>query len=162
MIKNERFRVFPSIIGEFSQAYRQPCVVFASDCTLRLGASAHFMQIWCVLTFGGNPNHRRSNANNALVHIDPYVEMASAIGPYQPMAMRAYNCAIDTRLTQNEVRGFQGICILTFSCSHKYNFSRPNRKYFYPNRLERQSLYVHIVWYTVSGYCSPQWKHSLT
>ncbi|KAF7995649.1 hypothetical protein HCN44_006756 [Aphidius gifuensis] len=65
----------PAWADGFSNDYRQPCVVFCGHPSLRFGDAVHFVQLW-------EPDF-------------PYLD---ALAPFQPLAMKAVHCPIDTSL----------------------------------------------------------------
>ncbi|XP_034252889.1 integrator complex subunit 9 isoform X1 [Thrips palmi] len=87
LIKNGRLKHYKNIYAEgFSTEYRQPCVVFCGHPSLRFGDSVHFMELW-----GSNPQH-------AVVFTEPDFPYLEALAPFQPLAMKAMHCPIDTSL----------------------------------------------------------------
>ncbi|PSN51028.1 Integrator complex subunit 9 [Blattella germanica] len=71
LVRNGRLKHFKHIYTEgFSSDYRQPCVVFCGHPSLRFGDAVHFVELW-----GGK-----------------------ALAPFQPLAMKAVHCPIDTSL----------------------------------------------------------------
>jgi len=88
MHKSGILRVFPSAHDEkLAAVYREPCIIFASHPSLRLGEAAYFMTRF------------RANASNLLVLTDPHLDPARVREPFEPMAMTVVHCPIDTRLT---------------------------------------------------------------
>eukprot|EP00058_Branchiostoma_floridae_P003826 XP_002589314.1 hypothetical protein BRAFLDRAFT_217919 [Branchiostoma floridae] len=82
-----RLKVFPSVHGDFSSEFKTPCVVFAGHPTLRFGDGVHFMEIW-----------GQSKANT-VIFVEPDIPYLDALAPFQPLAMKAVHCPIDTRLS---------------------------------------------------------------
>ncbi|KAB0351266.1 hypothetical protein FD754_016123 [Muntiacus muntjak] len=76
LIQTNKLKHYPSIHGDFSNDFRQPCVVFTGHPSLRFGDVVHFMELW------GKPDFS-------------YLE---ALAPYQPLAMKCIYCPIDTRM----------------------------------------------------------------
>ncbi|XP_063959379.1 integrator complex subunit 9-like [Lytechinus pictus] len=87
LIKNGRLKHFPSVHGEFSNQFKTPCVVFTGHPSLRMGDAVHFMEMW------------GKNSNNTVLFIEPEFAYLDALAPYQPLAMKACYCPIDTALT---------------------------------------------------------------
>lgn len=46
MIQTNKLKHYPSIHGDFSSEFRQPCVVFTGHPSLRFGDVVHFMELW--------------------------------------------------------------------------------------------------------------------
>ena len=65
---------FQSVDAAFMQAYREPCVMFCDQPTLRSGDAAYFMQRWSA------------DEKNMLVAIDPDYGLDDLLAPYQVCA----------------------------------------------------------------------------
>ncbi|KAI8437886.1 hypothetical protein MSG28_010568 [Choristoneura fumiferana] len=92
----------------FSRDFRQPCVVFAGHPSLRFGAAVHLLELWAA-----QPQHAViftvSRVASGDTHCDsarrvsepdfPYLE---ALAPFQPLAMKAFHCPIDTSLNYSQ------------------------------------------------------------
>nr|DBA25472.1 TPA: hypothetical protein GDO54_009852 [Pyxicephalus adspersus] len=74
------------IHGEFSNEFKQPCVVFTGHPTLRFGDVVHFMELW------------GKSGLNTIIFTEPDFSYLDALAPYQPLAMKCVYCPIDTRL----------------------------------------------------------------
>ncbi|GBP25152.1 Integrator complex subunit 9 [Eumeta japonica] len=72
--------------GGFSADFRQPCVVFCGHPSLRFGDAVHFIEMWA-----SNPLH-------AVIFTEPDFPYMEALAPFQPLAMKAFHCPIDTSL----------------------------------------------------------------
>lgn len=46
LIQTNKLKHYPSIHGDFSSDFRQPCVVFTGHPSLRFGDVVHFMELW--------------------------------------------------------------------------------------------------------------------
>lgn len=46
LIQTNKLKHYPSIHGDFSSEFRQPCVVFTGHPSLRFGDVVHFMELW--------------------------------------------------------------------------------------------------------------------
>lgn len=46
LIQTNKLKHYPSIHGDFSNDFKQPCVVFTGHPTLRFGDVVHFMELW--------------------------------------------------------------------------------------------------------------------
>ncbi|XP_039760148.1 integrator complex subunit 9 [Pararge aegeria] len=66
--------------------FRVPCVVFAGHPSLRFGAAVHLLELWAPC------------ASHAVIFTEPDFPHADALAPFQPMAMKAFHCPIDTSL----------------------------------------------------------------
>jgi len=62
--------------GTFGGTFKAPCVVFAGHPSLRFGDAVHLMKIW-----GRNPK-------NTVIFIDPDLDYAQAVAPFQPLAAK--------------------------------------------------------------------------
>ncbi|KAL3205950.1 hypothetical protein MRX96_040538 [Rhipicephalus microplus] len=88
LVRGGRLKPFPSIKAEgFTADFHTPCIVFAGHPSLRFGDVVHFMELW-----GPSPN-------NVVIFTEPDFNLAEAIAPFQPMAMKALCFPIDTSLS---------------------------------------------------------------
>lgn len=86
-MKNSRLKHFKHIYSEgFSSEFRQPCVVFCGHPSLRFGDVVHFIELW------------GSNSQHAIIFTEPDFPYLQALAPFQPLAMKAYYCPIETSL----------------------------------------------------------------
>ncbi|KAI8437891.1 hypothetical protein MSG28_010573 [Choristoneura fumiferana] len=74
----------------FSRDFRQPCVVFAGHPSLRFGAAVHLLELWAA-----QPQH-------AVIFTEPDFPYLEALAPFQPLAMKAFHCPIDTSLNYSQ------------------------------------------------------------
>lgn len=87
LVKNSRLKHFKHIYSEgFSSEFRQPCVVFCGHPSLRFGDVVHFVELW------------GSNSQHAIIFTEPDFPYLQALAPFQPLAMKAYYCPIETSL----------------------------------------------------------------
>lgn len=87
LVKNARLKHFQHIYSEgFSNEFRQPCIVFCGHPSLRFGDIVHFIEMW-----GNNPLH-------TIIFTEPDFPYMQALAPFQPLAMKAVYCPIDTSL----------------------------------------------------------------
>ncbi|XP_030200999.1 integrator complex subunit 9 isoform X2 [Gadus morhua] len=91
LIQTNKLKHYPSIHGDFSSEFRQPCVVFTGHPSLRFGDVVHFMELW-----------GRSSLNT-IIFTEPDFSYLDALAPYQPLAMKCVYCPIDTRLNFHQV-----------------------------------------------------------
>lgn len=87
LVRTGRLKHFKHIYTEgFSTDYRQPCVVFCGHPSLRFGDAVHFVELW------------GSNSLNTIIFTEPDFPYLEALAPFQPLAMKAVHCPIDTSL----------------------------------------------------------------
>ena len=66
--------------------------MFCGHPSLRFGDVTHFVELW-----GSNPN-------NVIVFTEPSINHVEALAPFQPLAMKAVYCPIDTSLNFNQAK----------------------------------------------------------
>lgn len=87
LVKNARLKHFKHVYCEgFSAEFKQPCVVFCGHPSLRFGDAVHFMELWSA-----NPLH-------TVIFTEPDFPYIQALAPFQPVAMKAIYCPIETSL----------------------------------------------------------------
>ncbi|KAM9315569.1 integrator complex subunit 9 isoform 2-T2 [Gastrophryne carolinensis] len=86
LIQTNKLKHYRSIHGDFSNDFKQPCVVFTGHPTLRFGDVVHFMELW------------GKSSLNTIIFTEPDFSYLDALAPYQPLAMKCVYCPIDTRL----------------------------------------------------------------
>ncbi|XP_007476561.1 integrator complex subunit 9 isoform X2 [Monodelphis domestica] len=86
LIQTNKLKHYPSIHGDFSNDFKQPCVVFTGHPSLRFGDVVHFMELW------------GKSSLNTVIFTEPDFSYLDALAPYQPLAMKCIYCPIDTRL----------------------------------------------------------------
>ncbi|KAJ6661163.1 hypothetical protein lerEdw1_015299 [Lerista edwardsae] len=86
LIQTNKLKHYPSIHGDFSNDFKQPCVVFTGHPSLRFGDVVHFMELW------------GKSSLNTIIFTEPDFSYLDALAPYQPLAMKCVYCPIDTRL----------------------------------------------------------------
>uniref|UniRef100_A0A3P9K9J2 Integrator complex subunit 9 n=1 Tax=Oryzias latipes TaxID=8090 RepID=A0A3P9K9J2_ORYLA len=91
LIQTNKLKHYPSIHGDFSSDFRQPCVVFTGHPSLRFGDVVHFMELW------------GKSGLNTIIFTEPDFSYLDALAPYQPLAMKCVYCPIDTRLNFHQV-----------------------------------------------------------
>uniref|UniRef100_A0A3B5AV99 Integrator complex subunit 9 n=1 Tax=Stegastes partitus TaxID=144197 RepID=A0A3B5AV99_9TELE len=91
LIQTNKLKHYPSIHGDFSSEFRQPCVVFTGHPSLRFGDVVHFMELW------------GKSGLNTIIFTEPDFSYLDALAPYQPLAMKCVYCPIDTRLNFHQV-----------------------------------------------------------
>ncbi|XP_055284038.1 integrator complex subunit 9 isoform X3 [Moschus berezovskii] len=96
LIQTNKLKHYPSIHGDFSNDFRQPCVVFTGHPSLRFGDVVHFMELW------------GKSSLNTVIFTEPDFSYLEALAPYQPLAMKCVYCPIDTRL--NFIQPLHVVC----------------------------------------------------
>ncbi|XP_062912556.1 integrator complex subunit 9 [Mobula hypostoma] len=86
LIQTNKLKHYPSIHGEFSNDFKQPCVVFTGHPSLRFGDVVHFLELW------------GKSSLNTIIFTEPDFSYLDALAPYQPLSMKCVYCPIDTRL----------------------------------------------------------------
>ncbi|XP_041106638.1 integrator complex subunit 9 [Polyodon spathula] len=86
LIQTNKLKHYPSVHGDFSNDFKQPCVVFTGHPSLRFGDVVHFMELW------------GKSSINTIIFTEPDFSYLEALAPYQPLAMKCVYCPIDTRL----------------------------------------------------------------
>ncbi|AWP19744.1 putative integrator complex subunit 9 isoform 2 [Scophthalmus maximus] len=108
LIQTNKLKHYPSIHGDFSSDFRQPCVVFTGHPSLRFGDVVHFMELW------------GKSSLNTIIFTEPDFSYLDALAPYQPLAMKCVYCPIDTRLNFHQVskllKEVQVCCVVAFLC----------------------------------------------
>lgn len=117
LIQTNKLKHYPSIHGDFSSEFRQPCVVFTGHPSLRFGDVVHFMELWGksslnTIIFTGTSSRSSAGAlynSPTSRHVsffltpEPDFSYLDALAPYQPLAMKCVYCPIDTRLNFHQV-----------------------------------------------------------
>ncbi|XP_072907930.1 integrator complex subunit 9 isoform X2 [Hemitrygon akajei] len=86
LIQTNKLKHYPSIHGEFSNDFKQPCVVFTGHPSLRFGDVVHFLELW------------GKSSLNTIIFTEPDFSYLDVLAPYQPLSMKCVYCPIDTRL----------------------------------------------------------------
>ncbi|KAG8234922.1 hypothetical protein J437_LFUL015330 [Ladona fulva] len=116
LVKNGRLKHFKNLYAEgFSTDYRQPCVVFCGHPSLRFGDSVHFVELW-----GSNPLH-------TIIFTEPDFPYLEALAPFQPLAMKAVHCPIDTSLNFHQAKKLiRDLKPTTLVLPHQYTLPPPS------------------------------------
>ncbi|XP_073708898.1 integrator complex subunit 9 [Garra rufa] len=118
---------YPSIHGDFSSEFRQPCVVFTGHPSLRFGDVVHFMELW------------GKSSLNTIIFTEPDFSYLDALAPYQPLAMKCVYCPIDTRLNFHQVsKLLKDIQPLHVVCPEPYTQPPPSQPHRSDLMLELQ------------------------
>lgn len=118
--RSARLKSFRSLHDEnFSNEYRQPCVMFCGHPSLRFGDVIHFIELW-----GSSPN-------NAVVFTEPSFNYLTALAPFQPLMMKTVHCPIDTSVNFTQakklIREINPGCIAIPECYARPPPSAPTR-----------------------------------
>ncbi|XP_061402861.1 integrator complex subunit 9 [Musca vetustissima] len=90
-LRNSKLKHYKHVFSDgFSKDFRQPCVVFCGHPSLRFGDAVHFIEMW-----GNNPN-------NSIIFTEPDFPYLQVLAPFQPLAMKAFYCPIDTSLNYQQ------------------------------------------------------------
>ncbi|XP_040572594.1 integrator complex subunit 9 [Lepeophtheirus salmonis] len=93
LARNGRLKSFRTMHDEnFSNEYRQPCIMFCGHPSLRFGEVIHFIELW------------GSNSNNTIVFTEPSFPYEAALAPFQPLHMKVIHCPIDTSLNFSQAK----------------------------------------------------------
>ncbi|CAL8143878.1 unnamed protein product [Orchesella dallaii] len=84
LVKDGRLRHCKALNG--IPELRQPCVLFGGHPSLRFGDITHLLETW------------GSNANNSIIFTEAEFPYLECLAPFQPLAMKAFYCPIDTSL----------------------------------------------------------------
>lgn len=91
MQQSNLLRAFPSAHhSKLAAVYREPCIIYASHPSLRLGESVYFMRHLC------------KNPNNLVVMTDPAVDPEWALKPYEPYSINVLPCPLDVQLSVSD------------------------------------------------------------
>lgn len=120
LVKTGRLKPFKHIYDDgFCNDMRQPCVVFCGHPSLRFGDSVHFIELW-----GSNPLH-------TVIFTEPDYPYLEALAPFQPVAMKAVHCAIDTSLNFTQanklIRELKPSTLILPECYTQPPVTHPNR-----------------------------------
>uniref|UniRef100_A0A8B9LEE4 Integrator complex subunit 9 n=1 Tax=Astyanax mexicanus TaxID=7994 RepID=A0A8B9LEE4_ASTMX len=127
LIQTNKLKHYPSIHGEFSSEFRQPCVVFTGHPSLRFGDVVHFMELW------------GKSSLNTIIFTEPDFSYLDALAPYQPLAMKCVYCPIDTRLNFHQVSKFlKEVQPLHVVCPEQYTQPPPSQSHRADLMLELQ------------------------
>ncbi|KAG7316442.1 hypothetical protein KOW79_019983 [Hemibagrus wyckioides] len=127
LIQTNKLKHYPSIHGEFSSDFRQPCVVFTGHPSLRFGDVVHFMELW------------GKSSLNTIIFTEPDFSYLDALAPYQPLAMKCVYCPIDTRLNFHQVsKLLKEVQPLHVVCPEQYTQPPPSQSHRSDLMLELQ------------------------
>lgn len=120
LVKTGRLKHFKHIYADgFSADFRQPCVVFCGHPSLRFGDSVHFIELW-----SSNPLH-------TVIFTEPDFPYLEALAPFQPLAMKAVHCPIDTSLNFTQanklIRDLKPGTLVLPECYTQPPAAHPNR-----------------------------------
>uniref|UniRef100_A0A3Q3LNH8 Integrator complex subunit 9 n=1 Tax=Mastacembelus armatus TaxID=205130 RepID=A0A3Q3LNH8_9TELE len=127
LIQTNKLKHYPSIHGDFSSEFRQPCVVFTGHPSLRFGDVVHFMELW------------GKSSLNTIIFTEPDFSYLDALAPYQPLAMKCVYCPIDTRLNFHQVsKLLKEVQPLHVVCPEQYTQPPPTQSHRSDLMLELQ------------------------
>jgi len=87
LLKAGHLKCFPSAHDPaLATVYREPCIVYASHSSLRLGEASFFM------------NKFKGGGQNLVVLTEAGVPLEQLLEPFMPMQMQSLHCPIDLRL----------------------------------------------------------------
>ncbi|XP_052737436.1 integrator complex subunit 9 [Bicyclus anynana] len=86
LARGGRLRHARALADDALADFRQPCVVFAGHPSLRCGAAVHLLELW------------GASAAHAVIFTEPDFPHQEALAPFQPLAIKAFHCPIDTSL----------------------------------------------------------------
>uniref|UniRef100_A0A8C3L0V2 Integrator complex subunit 9 n=1 Tax=Chrysolophus pictus TaxID=9089 RepID=A0A8C3L0V2_CHRPC len=119
LIQTNKLKHYPSIHGDFSNDFKQPCVIFTGHPSLRFGDVVHFMELW------------GKSSLNTVIFTEPDFSYLDALAPYQPLAMKCVYCPIDTRLNfiqvsklLKEVQVMKSCCLLLCFFTHSSEINK--------------------------------------
>ncbi|KAI9595961.1 beta-lactamase-like protein [Syncephalis fuscata] len=92
LVKSGRVSYHKGFDANFMQRYREPCIVFTGDPSLRAGPVVHMISMW------------GRDAKNAILFTDPRINVADAVAPFGSLTAEIITCPIDLRLTPEECR----------------------------------------------------------
>ncbi|KAG6460904.1 integrator complex subunit 9-like [Manduca sexta] len=90
LVRSSRLRHARALHDDALSDFRQPCVLFCGHPSLRFGAAVHMVELWA-----SNPLH-------AIIFTEPDFPHTEALAPFQPIAMKAFHCPIDTSLNYSQ------------------------------------------------------------
>ncbi|KAL7238059.1 hypothetical protein ACSBR2_004206 [Camellia fascicularis] len=81
LIKEKKLHLFPAVDSDkLLRIWQEPCIVFCSHWSLRLGSVVHLLQRWC-------------GDQNSLLVMEKGVDADLALLPFKPMAMKILQCS---------------------------------------------------------------------
>ncbi|XP_074845138.1 integrator complex subunit 9 isoform X1 [Carettochelys insculpta] len=118
LIQTNKLKHYASIHGDFSNDFKQPCVVFTGHPSLRFGDVVHFMELW------------GKSSLNTVIFTEPDFSYLDALAPYQPLAMKCVYCPIDTRLNFIQVsKLLKEVQPLHVVCPEQYSQPPPTQSH---------------------------------
>ncbi|OQR81215.1 integrator complex subunit [Achlya hypogyna] len=101
MLQRGHLRLLPTASGALAKALEEPCLIFVSDPSLRLGAAATVLGHLAAKPVGA-----------AVIGIDPHVSPGHALAPFQPLhAVEVIHAPIDMRLSCNDANTLVTQCL---------------------------------------------------
>ncbi|OQS02987.1 integrator complex subunit, partial [Thraustotheca clavata] len=101
MLEEGQLKILPHVSPALLKALEEPCIIFMSDPSFRLGEAA-----------GVLAQLEAKNSGNAVIGIDPQISLAHALAPYQPLpSIEVIHAPIDMRLSCNEANTLLVECL---------------------------------------------------
>ncbi|XP_076907742.1 uncharacterized protein LOC143564313 [Bidens hawaiensis] len=112
LIKEKKIHVFPTLhLHQLLMMWQEPCIVFCSHWSLRLGPVVHLLQRWHA-----DPN--------ALLVLEEGVDTDFALSPFKPIAMKVLECSFISSIKLEKVpqllKMLQPKLILLPDCTKPY------------------------------------------
>uniref|UniRef100_A0A3B5LKL4 Integrator complex subunit 9 n=1 Tax=Xiphophorus couchianus TaxID=32473 RepID=A0A3B5LKL4_9TELE len=90
LIQTNKLKHYPSIHGDFSSEFRQPCVVFTGHPSLRFGDVVHFMELWGKSSLNTFPSTSHLSAPLYKMWESELSERASVLQPLHVVCPEQY------------------------------------------------------------------------
>lgn len=92
LIEEKKIHVFPAMYSSnLLRTWKEPCIVFCSHWSLRIGPVVHLLQRW-----RGDPN--------SLLVLEEGVDVDVALTPFKPMAMKVLQCSFLSGIKMQKVQ----------------------------------------------------------
>ncbi|XP_028111729.1 integrator complex subunit 9 isoform X3 [Camellia sinensis] len=91
LIKEKKLHLFPAVDSDKLLIWQEPCIVFCSHWSLRLGSVVHLLQRWC-------------RDQNSLLVMEKGVDADLALLPFKPMAMKILQCSFLSGMKSQKVQ----------------------------------------------------------
>eukprot|EP00268_Persea_americana_P027284 TRINITY_DN26703_c0_g1_i4.p1 TRINITY_DN26703_c0_g1~~TRINITY_DN26703_c0_g1_i4.p1 ORF type:complete len:718 (+),score=117.19 TRINITY_DN26703_c0_g1_i4:29-2155(+) len=92
LIEGKKIHVFPAMYSSnLLRTWKEPCIVFCSHWSLRIGPVVHLLQRW-----RGDPN--------SLLVLEEGVDVDVALLPFKPMAMKVLQCSFLSGIKMQKVQ----------------------------------------------------------
>ncbi|XAR62520.1 hypothetical protein NMG60_11017305 [Bertholletia excelsa] len=92
LVKDKKLQLFPAVHSDkLLRIWQEPCIIFCSHWSLRLGPAVHFLRHWC--------GHQ-----NSLLVIEKEVNADIALLPFKPMTMKILQCSFLSGIKSQKVQ----------------------------------------------------------